>query len=379
MMTHKERFNAVLHNELPDRLPCAPRIALWYSALNTQGLLPPKYAGKTIEQIREMLDVGHPGREASGSQDAKIYKKKYDVETIIDDQPHSKRRTYVTPYGNVDELFRVDREAKAKGYSQADGKAECIIKSEKDFKAAEYVLNSAKFTPCYENFIAYQNKMGDTGIGYCSSEYDPFYQLMEEDVGLSNIWYIWSDYKEEIDHLYDVIWQKQKNEMIPVITASPAPYVTYGRHYDSMMTPPLIFEKYMKPALKVVSDALHSVGKQLCMHSDADSKNLLELYIESGIDILECYCCHPMVSCTMEETLERVGTKMVVWGGIPSTLLTIAYKKEDFLDYVDGFFKALERYKGKSRVIVGLGDLVVPEADFERMEIIAERCANFKF
>jgi hypothetical protein len=279
----------------------------------------------------------------------------------------------------VDELFRVDREAKAKGYSLSDGKAECIIKSEKDFKAAEYVLDRAKFIPCYEEYTAYQDKMGEAGVAYSRSEHDPFYQLMEQLVGLSNIWYMWNDYKEEIEHLYNVIWEREKKDMIPVITASPAPYTAYGRHYDSMMTPPPIFEKYMTPAIKAVSDALHSVGKLHCMHSDADSKDLLELYMESGIDLLECYCCYPMVSCTMEETLERVRDKMVIWGGIPSTLLTVGYKQADFLDYIDNFFKVLERYKGKSRVIVGIGDLVVPEADFERVEIIAERCANFKF
>jgi hypothetical protein len=382
-MTHRERFRAVLQNEVPDRLPFAPRLALWYKALDTQGLLPPKYAGKTLEQIREMLDCGHPGREASGSLDPKIYKRTFDVETVetmVDGQPNRRRRTYITPYGEVSELFHIDVEAKAKGYHLADERLEFIIKDGKDFKAAEYILDRAKYTPCYEAFTAYGDKMGEAGLPYCSTERDPFYQLMEHFIGLSHIWYVWNDYKEEVDHLYNVIWEREKSDMLPVLTASPAPYITHGRHYDSMMTPPPIFERYMKPVIKELSGALHSAGKLYCMHADADSKLLLELYIESGIDILECYCCYPMVSCTMEETLQRVGDKMVIWGGIPSTLLTPAsFKQEDFRDYIDNFFKVLERYKGKFRLIVGMGDLVVPDADMERVEIIAERCANFKF
>ena len=373
-MTHRERFMAVLRGELPDRLPFVPRYELWYRAHSTQGTLPPKYAGKSREDVYAMLESGQPGREA------RIYKKEYGVEIKVDNQPRTMRRTYVTPFGEVDELFNVDREARERGGPLGGGKAECMVKGPDDFEKAAYVINSAKFIPLYDDYIAYQAKMGDEGEATCSSEYDPFYQLMQDLVGLSNIWYIWSDYKEEVEKLYDVILQKQIKEMIPVITASPANFVTYGRHYDSMMTPRPIFEQYMKPALKIVSGALHDAGKLHAIHADADSKELLELYMESGVDIMECYCAYPMSSITMEETLERVGDKMVVWGGIPSTLVVpSAYDQQYFLDFVDNFFKVLERYKGKSRVVVGIADNVVPGADMERVEIIAERCANFKF
>jgi hypothetical protein len=351
---------------------------MWYNVHKSEGRLPPRYAGKSLEEVHAILDVGQPGNDRK----AKIYNKTYDVEIKIDEQPGSRslRMVYVTPYGEAEELFDVDREAQAKGYRKHDQKMEWMVKGPEDFKKAAYVLNSAKFIPCYDEYITYQTKMGDAGEATTRSEYDPFYQLMEDIIGLNNIWYIWNDYKEEVEKLYDVIWQKQINEMLPVVTACPANFVSYGRHYDSMMTPRPIFEKYIKPAIKVVSDALHSVGKLHCIHSDADSKDLLDLYMESGIDILECYCCYPMVSCTMEETLERIEDKMVIWGGIPSTLLVPhAYNQQFFLDYVDNFFKLLERYKGKSRVVVGLADNVVPEADIERLEIVAERCANFKF
>jgi hypothetical protein len=375
-MTHKERFMAVLHGETPDRIPFAPKMQMWYDVYKSEGRLPPKYIGKSSAEVYAMLDVGQPGNDKK----AKIYDKMYDVEIKVDDQPRSQKLTYITPYGEAEELFEVDQEALAKGYRKSNQRMECMVKGPADFKSAAYILDSAKFIPCYHVYNAYQAEMGDTGVATTRSEHDPFYDLMLQIIGLNDIWYFWNDYKEEVEKLYDIIFKKHMNEMLPVITACPAPFVTYGRHFDSVMTPKPIFEKYMKPALKVVSDALHSVGKMHCIHADADSKDLLELYIESGIDILECYCTYPMVSVTMEETLERVGDKMVIWGGIPSALLVPhAYNQQFFLDYVDNFFKVLEHYKGKSRVVVGLADNVVPEADIERLEIIAERCANFKY
>jgi hypothetical protein len=190
-MTHGERFMAVLHGELPDRLPFTPKLDMWYDVLKSEDRLPPRYAGKSMAAVHEILDAGVPGHDRK----AKIYDHKYDVEIKIDDQPGFQKRTYVTPYGEVEELFDVDKEANAKGYRKIDQRMEYIVKGPKDFKAAAYVLNSAKFIPCYDVYIAYQEKMG-AGVATARAEYDPFYQLMLDIIGLNNIWYIWNDYKE---------------------------------------------------------------------------------------------------------------------------------------------------------------------------------------
>ena len=118
----------------------------------------------------------------------------------------------------------------------------------------------------------------------------------------------------------------------------------------------------------------------MAIHADADSKLLLELFMESGVEVLDCYTTSPMVSITMEETLERIGDRMVVWGGIPSTVLvpeTVPYAQ--FSEYLDRYFKTLERTKGKSRVIVAIGDNVVAEADIDRVEKISDMVDRFRY
>jgi hypothetical protein len=87
-----------------------------------------------------------------------------------------------------------------------------------------------------------------------------------------------------------------------------------------------------------------------------------------------------MVSVTMEETLERLGDKIVVWGGIPSIVIVpevVSYEK--FSDYLNYYFKTLEKYKGKSRVIVGIADNVVAEADIDRVEKVSEMVDKFRY
>ncbi len=367
---------AVMNGQTPDRLPWAPRMELWYRARHTQGTLPPKYAGKTLPQIREMLNCGHPGR------DAPIYGIEYDggIEVRTAETETTLRRTYVTPVGEVDELFRVDNEAKRKGYSLTDGKAEYIVKDDpKTFLVTRYIFEHTKFVPLYDQYNAYQKEIGDAGEAVPQGGYDPFWRLMEEFVGLSYVYLIQSDYPAEVDMLCDVLGERQ-NELHHVLVNSPARVFVHGSHYDSVMTPPPVYRRYVLPYLRKASRKFRDAGKHMAIHADADSKLLLELYMESGVEVLDCYCTSPMVSVTMDETLERIGDRMVVWGGIPSTVLVpAAVSYETFSDYLDYFFTTLERYKGRSRVIVAIGDNVVAEADIDRVEKISEMVDRFRY
>jgi hypothetical protein len=367
---------AVINGQTPDRLPWAPRLELWYRARYTQGTLPPRYAGKTLPQIRDMIGCGHSGRSAP------IYRTEYGngIEIETEETENRLRRVYRTPVGEVEELFRVDREAKRKGYSTTDGKAEYIVKGDpKSFEVARYIFENMSYVPMYDEYHEYQKQIGETGEAVPQGGMDPFWLLMEEYIGLSHVYLIQNDHPDEVDMLYNILAEKQK-ELQQLLADSPVRVCIHGSHYDSMMTPPPVYRKYILPYLRGASKRLHAVGKHMAVHADADSKLLLELFLESGVEVLDCYCTAPLVSVTMEETLERVGDRMVVWGGIPSTVLVPeAVPYEGFCGYLDYFFETLEKYKGKSRVIVAIGDNVVAEADIDRVEQISERADKFRY
>ena len=50
-MTHRERILKAIKGEMPDRIPFAPRLDLWYSANQRAGTLPEKYKNMTADQI----------------------------------------------------------------------------------------------------------------------------------------------------------------------------------------------------------------------------------------------------------------------------------------------------------------------------------------
>jgi len=367
---------AVINGETPDRLPWAPRMELWYRARNTQGTLPPKYAGKTLPQIREMLNCGHSGR------DAPIFRIEYggDVTITTEESERKLRKIYSTPLGEADELFRVDNEAKAMGYSLSDGKAEYIVKDDpRTFEVAKYLFENMRFVPLYDEYLAYQDEIGEAGEAVPQGGWDPFWRLMEEFIGLSYVYLIQYDYPKQVDMLYEILAERHK-DLQRLLIDSPARVFVHGSHYDSMMTPPPIYRKYILPYLREASRKFSNAGKHMAIHADADSKLLLELYMDSGVEVLDCYCTAPLVSVTMDETLERIGDRMVVWGGIPSTVLVPeAVSYQDFSEYLDYFFKTLEDYKGRSRVIVAIGDNVVAEADIDRVEKISEMVDRFRY
>jgi hypothetical protein len=346
---------------------------LWYRAHNTQGTLPPKYVGKTLPQIRETLNCGHPGRSTT------LFKAvMHNVKIVEEDMGRQLKKMYVTPVGEASELFRVDKEAKRKGYSTVDGQAEFMVKDRPSYEVVRYIFENTEYVATYDEYLNYQNnEVGDTGECVLECGFDPFYRLMEKLVGLSYFFYELADNLDLVEMLYRTIWENQK-KLWKVLVESPAKVIIHGSHYDSNMTPPPLFKKYILPYLQEFSKLMEAHGKVFAIHADADSKLLLELYMEAGIKVLDCYCTSPMAQVTMDDTLRRVGDKMVIWGGIPSNLVVPEATPYDvFREYIDYYFDTLKKYRG--RVIVAVADNVVPEADMERVEEISERVNKFRY
>ena len=51
MMTHRQRLLTAVRGDVPDHIPYAPRIDLWYNANSLNGTLPQRHRDKTRDQI----------------------------------------------------------------------------------------------------------------------------------------------------------------------------------------------------------------------------------------------------------------------------------------------------------------------------------------
>lgn len=369
-MTHHERMMLVIAGKKPDRIPWAPRLEIWYEAHYNQGTLPERFQGYSLREIYRQMDLGIRAEK-------NLFETKIKEVTIREEQDGNLfRRTYIAPIGEVTESFNRDPQAKLKGLSD-EVQIEHLIKGINDYRVVQYMMEHTSYHPTYKEYLDYEQEIGEDGVLLGYTYYDPMFAILFYYIGFNTAYYELADHHEAVENLYYLLKNKLKEMQEEVVFNSPAKIVFHGSHY-SMMTPPPIFNRYMVPYFKEFNSKLHLTGKIHAVHADADSKLLLQSFLDAGIDLVDCYCTAPMVSVSMEETLEAWEDKIIIWGGIPSILLcpnTTSY--EDFISYMENLFKLLRRKS--HRVILGVADNVMPEADITRIEKISEMVSKFTY
>jgi len=108
---------------------------------------------------------------------------------------------------------------------------------------------------------------------------------------------------------------------------------------------------------------------QSCHHADNDTKFLLSLIKEAGFDMAECFVTAPMVHCTLAEARQNWGNDVIIWGGIPSSILCPPVTDEVFETYMEDLFRTI--VPGDT-FILGVADNVMPDAYIERVIRVSE-------
>jgi len=129
----------------------------------------------------------------------------------------------------------------------------------------------------------------------------PFHYFLLHLAGYNQAYFEMVDHAEAFEHLMAVMEQVERERLWPVVADSPARLILHGVHFDSQMTPPHMFRKYMTPYYRDFSALLHSRGKSLTWHADDDSQDILAEVKDAGFDMSECFCTAPMVEVTLEE------------------------------------------------------------------------------
>lgn len=368
-MSTRERLEKILQGERPDRIPWIPRMKIWYQYHRFHNSLPLEYRECTLLELERELGLDHPARAG------KIFKEVYhNVEIEEEMQGRSLIRHYSTPVGEVRELFTIDEKAKSEGLP-GEVRIEHLIKDVEDYKVMEYILENREYIPLYEEFREYDKGVGDRGLPMVKCGYDPMFTILNTFIGYNRAYYELVDHKDLVLRLYGTLYEKQR-ELMEIMAHSPARVLLHGSHYDSQMTPPPIFSEFIKPYLKECSTLLHKEDKLLAVHADADSIYLLDLFLESGIDLADCLCTAPMVKCTIEDAIEAWGEDIIIYGGVPSVILCpISYSFEDFREYMKALFKSIRKHK--PRFILGVSDNVMPQASLDRVKYITDMVESY--
>lgn len=361
-MNNRERIMAVLSGRPPDRVPWIPRLSLWYNAHRLAGTLPARWAGRSLREVERDLGLGTPAR------DGRVFEIVDEgVEVVERREGRYEITEWHTPVGSLrrvmrhsDDLDRLGLPARIEEYP---------LKGPADYRVWEWIWQHRRWRPCYDAYRAYDEEIGPDGLPMVSAGDVPLHEFLENGAGYEHGFFHLADYPAEVTHLLEVMAEAEAERMWPVVAESPARLILHGQHLSTQFTPPRLFRRYVLPYYARFMPLLHAHGKSVAMHADNDTSAILDLVETAGWDMVECFVTAPMVPLTLRRAREAWGTRVIIWGGLPSLLLSPTVPEEEFRSYM---VDLLEVIAPGEAFILGVADNVMPDSAIERVAWVAD-------
>jgi hypothetical protein len=389
MMTDKERMLCAARGEKADRLPWVPRIDLWHNSNAQRGTLPEKYprnasldeiaadiGGGFHKIVPEFLEIRTPEDNIDrGLGIYRLWGMAYRPELVGVDREVKRDGdvttvAYHTPVGSVSCRILYTDEMRRAGAS-ITWIDEHLIKKPEDYRTVGYIFRNIKVIPDYDNYRAYQKKVGDRGFAaaFANLSAGPMHHIMKEFLDATAFYLEMHDHAKEMRGLCEEM-EPYFDQVFRVLADSPAEVVFSGANFDEMITYPPFFRDHIMPDLQKLADLLHPRGKLLLCHCDGENKGLLELIPESGMDIAEALCPQPMTKVTISEVKKAFRGKVTIFGGVPSVaLMEESMPDAEFEAFMRDLFNEIAP---GDRFILGVSDTTPPDAKFERLLRITE-------
>jgi hypothetical protein len=232
-----------------------------------------------------------------------------------------------------------------------------------------YVAEATDYSVNFEAAHKAMEETGEDGIVLHQLFCVPLIQFAKTDAGYMDAFYLMEDHPDEVRRLLSAYHAKFV-EAIRLLSATPADVIEFGDNMDEVMISPKLFERHAVDFYRECKDALKSSGKILAAHWCGRTQHLLPLLPKTGIEVVEAVVTEPMADITLEAALEALDGKVALQGGIPAVMVCPdVISRRDFEDYIAS---VAQKYRGRAGFILGMSDNVPPNADFSRVEMIAE-------
>lgn len=181
-MTIRERVDAVLIGQTPDRLPFVDRPEVWHRCLTYPGALPAEYQNRSLTEIHQAVGMGQQksvipyALKLRGVEDITAFNRQAfcrEYEPVIEAFPSmwdlvdmnragTTVTELITPAGTLrvqQELIEENLATGTEAYLR-----EHLNKSDGDYETAEYILERCEYVPQFERVMQCEEAMG--GMGY---------------------------------------------------------------------------------------------------------------------------------------------------------------------------------------------------------------------
>jgi hypothetical protein len=368
---------------------------LWFTSNKVRGTLPDKYRDFTLKEISRDLGVGFHSvvpdfrdfidKKSEAVQGLGIYDLNSNPYSMVldsidfDYEKNSQgltRTVFNTPYGKLTSETLYSSKMRSDGASLGRT-VKHIAGGESDLKALGYIFENIAVEDNHKRFKDFRDYTGKDGVcvAFSMLSASPMHHIMKELMPFEAFVYQLHDDIKGLEGLADsigIFFEK----VLDVTLKSESDIVFLGANYDSFLTWPTFFNKYITPYLKKYSDLAHSNNKFILTHADGENDGLIQEYLDANIDIADSICPHPMTKLHLDDIRNIFGDKITVWGGLPSIcVLEESMNDNEFERYIDSFFRDL----GEGRhIILSFADTTPPDAKFQRIERVAEMAGQFK-
>ena len=339
-MEQLDVFYNILNNKNPARTLFIPRFDLWFNVNSLKKPLPELLKGirshKDLSRKMGFLPYSNIPDFTGGHDPLKTIHRSLGF-YAIDEAPYRIRfrntkvrhiikedKTFVeysTPVGSVNTQFIFTPEMVESGAS-ISWISKRLIQKKQDYKVLEYIFEDMEIEDCSKAFKEHIERQGNDFIpiafGLLASS--GMQHIMRDFLEVTDFFIHFMDLRASLDQLAEKINIKLM-EIAHVLASSFAPFVLVGANFDSTITYAPFYRAHILPVFQDIVRILKEKGKKTISHCDGENIALWDLYIASGIDILEAVAVFPMVKQTLEEILQIVNKKAIIWGAINSVSL----------------------------------------------------------
>ncbi|HJP45749.1 MAG TPA: corrinoid protein, partial [Arenicellales bacterium] len=253
---------------------------------------------------------------------------------------------------------------------------EHAIKAPADYKVLAHIFGNLTIKPTYERFGRWRDSVGNDGIAVaqgmgiaCGS---PMHFIQKTFVDATDFYLHHHDYPRQIAELLEAM-SVFYDKVLDVLSGVDMDAILWMANVDDMITYPALYEEHFQPWCQKAAGILKPKGVVMICHPDGENQGLMELLIDSGMDVADAVTPYPMTKVRIEEYYDRWCRPghLTIHGGIPELLLLEKSSTwEDLEDFMDNLFRNIAP---GTHFIASIGDTTPPDADFDRLLYIGDR------
>ena len=366
-MTDRERMIAIMRHEPVDRAIWQPRIEHWYNTNTKLETLPNAYRDMSMLDVYDDLGCSIRAYDYYNRAIERLPMEGVTLEVVEESARHRVGRLS-TPVGTLETV--------AGKTAESSLTREFFIKAIDDIHVYNYLLEHQEFHFNLDTYREMDELVGDRGAPVMFNLRTPLMRMFIETMGFENTIVAMHEFPAEMER-YIRLMEETDQRYYDMAKACPIDALNFGDNVDSNMLPPSLMRKWTLPYYQRRTAEIRDAGMVSYPHWDGALAGLLPFISEAGFDGYEALTPEPMGDVTIEAIAEAmggaVGGDYFMMDGIPASIFCEPFRMQEVEDFairvIDLFAPSL---------ILGVSDELPPDADIERVRLVAEIVRDYR-